>query len=511
MEKKRMAINLISTLIAFAINMGINFVLTPYIVTMLGDEAYGFITLANNFVNYASIVTLALNSVSGRFISIKIHQNKKEEANVYYNSVLISNIIMSSIFALISLILIINLNKLIHIPNDMIFDVKLTFTLVFINFILNMFSSIFNIATFVKNRIDLSSSASILGYIIRLFLLIILFCFLKPRIFYISIAAIVYTSIIIGFNYAFTKKLLKEIKFNLKMFSIKAIKEITSLGIWNSINNLSNILLTGLDLLIANVFIGPKAMGVLSIAKTIPSVITTFLGTVGGVYAPKFTILYAEGKKEELVNEVKLSIKVLGLLITVPLAGFVIFGSEFYSLWLPSKTTMEINEIQLLSIITLGPVFVSAFVYSLYNINTVTNKLKVPVKVYFGISIISTILVFILLKLTKLGVYAIAGVSSTLLLLNVIFFVPSYAAYSLNIDKLTFYPPIIKGVTSFIIITIGFYLVKLNVQINTWIDLIIVAFIVGVIGYIFNLFIALNKNERKIMLSVIKNKIKKNN
>lgn len=45
---KQKSINVIASLISFAVTTGINFFLTPYLTQKLGKEAYGFIGLANN-------------------------------------------------------------------------------------------------------------------------------------------------------------------------------------------------------------------------------------------------------------------------------------------------------------------------------------------------------------------------------------------------------------------------------------------------------------------------------
>ena len=106
-ENKQLFINLISQIIAFAVNLSINFFVTPYIVEQLGSEAYGFIGLANNFVNYASIVTIALNSMLGRFVTINFHQGNIKKANMYYNSVLLANVILSVIMLIPSILCVI--------------------------------------------------------------------------------------------------------------------------------------------------------------------------------------------------------------------------------------------------------------------------------------------------------------------------------------------------------------------------------------------------------------------
>ena len=64
MNKKRILTNLISNIISFLVQLCINFILTPIIVVKVGDAAYGFVGLANNFVSYAAIITLVINSRS---------------------------------------------------------------------------------------------------------------------------------------------------------------------------------------------------------------------------------------------------------------------------------------------------------------------------------------------------------------------------------------------------------------------------------------------------------------
>lgn len=67
--------------------------MTPFIVEKIGVEANGFVSLANNFVEYAQLITIAVNSMAGRFITIKLHQKNTDDANKYFSSVFIANLI----------------------------------------------------------------------------------------------------------------------------------------------------------------------------------------------------------------------------------------------------------------------------------------------------------------------------------------------------------------------------------------------------------------------------------
>lgn len=506
--KKSLVINMIASIVTFLINGGVSFLLTPYLVHLLGNEAYGFIGLSNDFVSYASILTISLNSMAARFITIEMHKKNTDKANIYFNSVLIANIIMAIALAIISAIVVINLNKIINISPQLVGDVKITFALSFINFIIGILISVFGIATFVKNRLDITSIRNIITNILRVIVIIVLFNMFKPRLFYILIAALVSTVVIAFTDIYFTKRLLPELKLKIQMFKLKAIKVLISSGIWNSINSLSSVLLTGVDLVIANIFIGGEEMGILSIAKTIPTQIVILLSTISSVFVPHFTALYAENDINGLVKEVKFSMKVLTFIMTVPITGFIVFGTEFYSLWMPEKPVNEIQMIQILSVLTLLPNIISSYIFTLYSINTVTNKLKVPVTLTLVLSIISTIIVFILLKTTNLGIYAIAGVSSIIMLLRVIFFVPIYAACNLKVKKRTFYKTLLKSLLCFVLLFILYIIVKCNIKINTWLQLFGIGIILGLIGYGLNVVIIFTKAERNKIANIIKNKIK---
>ena len=71
-KNKQLFINLFTTLFVLIINIVINFGLSRYIVDVIGESAYGFVSLANTFVSYATIFTTALNSMASRFITIDI-------------------------------------------------------------------------------------------------------------------------------------------------------------------------------------------------------------------------------------------------------------------------------------------------------------------------------------------------------------------------------------------------------------------------------------------------------
>ncbi len=114
-DKKQLFVNMAASLVNFAVSIGIGLFLTPYIVHNIGAEAYGFVGLANTFVGYAQLLTVALTSVAGRFITVAYHEGDEPKANRYYSSTLAANTVMVLILTIIAIPVVVFLDKLVNI------------------------------------------------------------------------------------------------------------------------------------------------------------------------------------------------------------------------------------------------------------------------------------------------------------------------------------------------------------------------------------------------------------
>lgn len=83
-NKRETLINIFAALITLGVQMFISFWLSPFVVGKLGEEAYGFINLANNFISYASLVSVAINSMASRYISVEYNSGNKEKAKFIF-------------------------------------------------------------------------------------------------------------------------------------------------------------------------------------------------------------------------------------------------------------------------------------------------------------------------------------------------------------------------------------------------------------------------------------------
>jgi O-antigen/teichoic acid export membrane protein len=494
---KQLMINMIAQILGFLINIVISFFLTPFIVNHLGSEAYGYLNLGNNFINYISILTVALNSMAGRFITIKIHQADQIGASKYFSSIVFANIVMAVLLIFPSSFFLLNLEKVFHISVKILFDVKLLWAFIILNFLISLISSTFGVATFVRNKLYLSSISGIIGQLIRVAILLILFIGFEPSIWYMGLAAFLCTLSIFLFNIYYTKQLLPEIRVKRKNIDVHSIFEIVSSSIWNSLTRLSQILTSELDLLIANLFINSAAMGILAVAQTIPMAIISLIGTVSVVFSPLMTISYAKGEIKDLEKQINQSIKIMTIFSVIPNLILVCFGEAFYALWVPKENT---HMIYILSVLTVINSVVTGAINPLYNIFTITNKVKQISKVMIIYGLMIIISTFGALEFTKLGIYAIAGVSTVFsFALSFIFHIP-FAARCLNLPWYTFYRGALKSLLSFgILLLVGAFLNEI-IEIKSWIILITVISAFSAISFVALFFILLNSNERKVLI-----------
>lgn len=214
--------------------------------------------------------------------------------------------------------------------------------------------------------------------------------------------------------------------------------------------------------------------------------------------------LYAENKKEELIEKFKFTINFLSFMMIVPLIGFVVFGKEFYTLWLNGKSVEEINTIQILSILTVLPLLVNAYVEGLYYANTLTNKIKGSVIITTIFSVASIGTEFLLLKATSFNpLIIIAGTSSCFMIVRHAIVTPLYCSHVLNLPKLTFYPALIKSIFISCVIYVLFEAIRRFAVINSWLTFMLVCACAGIVGYIVVLILLFNKNERKKVIQMI--------
>ena len=500
MSSRQFAINTGASTLNLIIQFAINFLLTGYLVRTLGATAYGYFTLACTVVGYATIISNALNSMSARFVGYEYFNNNIRGAIKYYSSVLYGDIAFVLIISIPGIILLIGLENYIIIPPEIVRDVKILFFLVFLNLCISVSGAIFSIVYVIKNRLDLSSVRTMLSNILRALILLGLYGFCKPSIIFLGIASLVASIYILVANIYASRKLLPDIRPQINSVKVSAIKDVILSGMWNSFNQLSIVLLHGLDLLICNQAIGPLAMGYLSVAGTMPNAVTSSVSTFGYLFTPQLLEHFSKHETELLVKDVKDSIKFMTVISSIPIGFLIGFGHQFYNLWTPDT---DVTTVYILSVCLILPNFTGSSINCVNYLYTIVNKVKWPAIVLSITALLNVIVITILLKTTNLGVYSIVIVSAVLgLVRNVVFNAP-YAAHCIHQPYTIFYGEMIKSFIMLLVASVSCYIVSCIVPIDSWFKLLASGGVTTLVVAGLISLIILDKSQRHLLISKI--------
>lgn len=503
---KRLAISMSATLIAFAVQIGINFYLTPYIVGSLGAEAYGFVPLVNNIIGYASILTAAVNAMAGRFISLELNSGNVQKANVYFNSVLTADIVLAVILAIPCFVFSVRPDLVMNVPSDLYDDVRLTFLYAAVGMEMSLIFSVYGVVYYVKNRLEKSSVRNIEGNLLRAAVLIVLFTIFSPKIYYVTASVLILNLYTCVANWYYTKKLMPELALNFRQYSFKAVKDLVSGGAWNSVNSLSYTLLISLDLYLANVFLGAAIGGQYSLAKVIPSFVTNLGYTFSSVFAPQVMIYYAKKQHDELMRFVRFAMKFMGVVLTLPIGFLLVFGEEFFKIWTPTE---DASILHAMSVVTLLALIPSCCTMPANNLFTVTNKLKLPALVTLVCGILNVVITIILLIFTDLNIWAIILTAAILDSIKNLFFISAYSGVVLGTSGKTFLFAAIRSCSTVISMIVVCAIFHIFIHPNNWVSLILVAVICALITFPVSLVLTFNKDEKRLMLSYFDKVFKK--
>lgn len=499
-EKKRLIVNMTATGVSVMVQLGVNFLLTPYIVRTLGATAYGFIPLINTIIGYTGILTSALNSMSSRYIALEYNRGDFKRANTYFRSVLVANLIIACALAVPGFLFSLFPQWIMRIPHELISDVRMAFLFAVLSSELSLLLSVYGCVYYVKNRLEKSSLRNIESNLLRAGVLILLFMMLPAKIYYLTATMLIVAIYTNAANVYYTRKLTPELSVRRGRFSMTSVRELLSSGLWNSIDSLSYTLLVALGLYLANIFLGPVVSGEFSLAKTVPTVLLSLAGTMVSVFAPQLMQYYARDRQAEFQRFLIFSLKLSATAYAIPVGLFLVFGRHFFELWVP---TQDAEHLQAMSMLILIPTLFSCGSMVLNNAFIIADKLKVPAIAFLICGIANIVLVVPLLLWTSAGIWAIIVVQGVLDSLKNFLFVPWYASKCLRYSSRTLFLPVVRGLCCLIPVIAVCMIYDRLVTIDSWMGFFIGLGSCTVLSAIVCMLIALNAHERKRLLRMI--------
>lgn len=505
LNNRNVFLNTVGVFSSFILGLFISFFISPYIVKALGAEALGFLKLSGDIATYATLATTALNSMAARYLMLARERGEIEKMKSYVTTLIFSNIFIVIILAILLSLVIIHLDKLLDVPEHLLTQVRIAYSISFFSFCLSLAFSTYGACFYLMDKLYVSTFRNFITRIISpIIICVLLYCF-GANITYMTIGGLLGALYTCYTNFYFFRKWLPELKLQRAYFSFKRLKELLVSGIWNSITKLSQIFSNGLDLLISNIYLNAVAMGHLSIAKMIPAIMIALNTNLAASFSPNLMQHYAAGNITEMKKAAKTAIKFMCLFVTLPTAGLIVYGEEFFRLWMPNQPAELIN---ILSILTLINSCITGPMLPLYQIFTITNKVKTSSIVIIIYGFISILVTLICLETTDLGLYAVAGVSMIGSFIVSLGYHLPYSAKYIGLPWYEFFPEIGQSVLSLIAaVMVGFGIKYVMPSTVTWLLWFSEVILMCLIGFFLNLFITLKSGERRVLFNIIFKKI----
>lgn len=465
------AINIGASVFAFLLGALIRFFTTPYVVEHLEPEAYGFVGLSANLLGLTSLLTVALNSMGGRFIAVEYQAGNIRGAKTYYSSLFIANAAVGAMLAAICAAVCIKIDALINIPAGLVSDVRLLFAILSANTLLSLVSCTWWVGAFIRNRLEVTRGITALGSMLQAVVLLALFGLGAAHLWYVGAAIFAMGVCVSALNFASMRRLTPEIRLERGCFEWARIVTLVKSGVWNLVSRLSDTLSQGLDLLLANMFIGAALTGTLAISRNVPFVLLGLFSSVASAFAPMLVRRYAEGSHSQFMAQVGKATMVTGLMAAAPVACIVAFGADFYSLWVPGQ---DASLLKWLTILGVANMVFAMPLEVLWQVFTTTDRLKWPTlfQLAFGIAVFATMAVgCVVLENPLHRIVVVAGSRAGWGIVRSLTFLPLFGAHAASVPRRTFYAPVAKCVAVCLVSVLAGLGVNCLFPANSWLIL----------------------------------------
>ncbi|MHB9108699.1 MAG: lipopolysaccharide biosynthesis protein [Armatimonadota bacterium] len=473
--------------------------LPPFLIQTMGVAAYGLVPLANSLVAYLSLLTVALNSATGRFVTIAIVRGEHERALRIFNTALWGAVVIGSGLLVIGLAGAPHVGRLFTVPYGYAADARMLVLYAVVCLIVTTVTAVFSVSIYYANRLDTSSGINIMRQVTFLIVAFLLVRYVSARPQMVGLA------LLSGVLVAFALTLYSWRRYTpwLRVSPVidgPILRELTGYGTWVVINQMGAIMFLSVDLLVVNRLLGAVPGGQYGALLQWPTVIRSLGGATAAVFAPTMAHLYAEGKVAELVAYCRQAIRLVGVLVALPVALLCGLAAPFLRLWLGDAFV----PLAPLLIMLVGYLTVDIAVTPLLNLQQTMQAVKVPGIVTCVMGIVKLGVAVLLVAGYGGGMYSVAAVGAVVLTLHQGGFTTVYGARILGQRWHTFIVPLIPVVLVCVLIAGMGYAWTLSRPVAGWVQLITTGLVLSGIYILACWYFVLTKTERALLPSRIR-------
>lgn len=440
-SERRMAANMVCSLTSHLISAAIAFFLTPFLISELGLEAYGFYPVAVEMMAVFALFSGVLNATATRYVAVEMAGGREENARRYFSTVFFSNIALSGLLLLPMAAAILFCNKFLNIPAGMVGELRIFFLLMLASVLADGIFSVFSAAYFVTERLDLRAGQQLTAALVKAGLLWLLLSVFRPSVISIGVAVLAASFAAGLVSLTMSRYLVPYLAVSASDVSFLHLRQVVTAGFWYSFSRFGVFVITGAFLFVVNLLYGAAAGGTYSVALTVSRVLSGVLMVLAGLFMPVMEKRFATGDAEALGETVVKGQKTVGFFALVGTAMCIGFCREFFALWLGEANT---PTLRLLTVLLILPTLSVASALSILDLALVMNRMRRLSLFFVGGTLLGLAAAIAAGVFLHAPVLVMAAVSAGVQIVWYSGVLPFVAGRLLVTDPLVFYLPVLR-------------------------------------------------------------------
>lgn len=421
-----------------------SFLLVPLITSSMGVEAYGYIGVSMAFINVGMVVSLAITSMSTRYLIVFLN-NRRDEVERIFNSLFAACTCIAMVLSILFFAIIVLLPFIMNITSDYVGQVRLLFLFMTASFVITIIETPFLSGQYFSNDLRRLYVFQGLSQISRVAGPWMLFQITAPQLWVPYACAFILD--VCGFvaYIKYFRLLFPSININIRMAKLSYIGEIVKNGSWVSVSKAAAVLLSTVSAYLANILVGAYAAGIYSSILQLQSFFAVFTNALISSLVPNILNRYSLCESTEFALWIRKYIAYVGICVGSCAGVAIVYAVPFFDLWLD----MNSSEYFWVVCLVLATCALS-YPFELYNQALIAmTKVRFPAIVSMIFGIINVMASIVLCACFKWGLIGIAAASSITCIVRGWLLFPPYFSKEAGVPCRKMYFASLKGPLAF--------------------------------------------------------------
>jgi O-antigen/teichoic acid export membrane protein len=502
-NNKRIAKNTLMLYFRMLVMMAVSLYTSRVVLDTLGVSDYGIYNVVGGFVTMFALISGAMTTATQRFLSFAIGEGKTNEVTSLFSTAVIIHIGLALIILLLGeTVGVWFVSTQMNFPADRYNAAIWVFEFSLLTFLVSVINVPYNAAIIAYEKMSAFAYISIIEVVLKLVIVYLLLITPFDRlIFYAILMAIVQLGVQMIYA-SYTHKKIKTCHCNWRL-NHQYFKQMTSFVSWNLIGSLAGICKDqGLNVVL-NIFFGTTVNAARGVAMQVSGAINRFVTNFQVAMNPQIVKLYAAEEKEEMFKLVFRGSRFSYMLLLCLSLPVIIEAPFILNVWLVKVPEYSVPFLRLIIFIALVDSLSNTLITSMH----ASGKVRDYQIIVGGLSLLTLPLAYVLLKVGLSPTYAVAAS----LFISILCLFARCALLSRTIDfpaldflKQVALRMLLITIVSYILPLILYCLIPVN-----WPTFILVCLVSFLSGVIVSYYFGMQKHEREVIVSKLKEKIHK--